>query len=771
MFKYIDKLRNSEKFKKITSVSILVLLIAYIFTIPSFSNRSTYNLITYGVMILFAFATIVFCFLYRGFKLHPAVFLLPCFAIFAFIGTARYSQNYRGWFSLILLSISLILFIYSFSALKSRISVLKAISIGLFLFTIYFGVIYRRELIDFRNFGKENFRLGEIFDNPNGIASYMVILFGASFSVVLFSTKKIDWLFLAATLSSCVVGVSTGSKTFILAVFIFTVVLLYFKFIKHKLIYVLILVGVLVLFGILISLPFMQTIRDRFVQFFETLLGTAEKADTSTLSRFMWMKYGFYLGGKNIITGYGYGGFGIYSGVAAYTHSNISEVYCNFGIIGTLLFYSPLIVCLVKSIIEKRINLSLVIPFFIYYVLVSFSNVFYYNKTYYIMIALITYCCFEEEKVRSVYKTKKELKKVIFTCDSMNSGGAERVLSILSNNMVENGLDVTILMISNHEASSFYKIDERVKLKCLCGSSPKKINTFKRLSLLRNYFKNEQPSVVVSFLPHVSIYTHYALLGLDIHHIVSERSDPRFNPKNKLIRILKRLVYWHADGLVFQSNDALKYFGNRAEFKGKIINNPIYFSNIEKTNYDKSNSTLISVGRFTEEKNHNLLLEGFKKAVEQRKDLILKIYGDGPLKENIISKIESLNLNNNVVLCGLDLDWLQKSIDDTGFILSSNYEGMPNALIEALIAGLPCIVTNCGGVVSDLVCDGKNGYMFECNDSDGLCSKILMLVQNANNDLLCNQNKKLKGNYDEKVVCELWQQYFQNVINNNYETK
>lgn len=771
MFKYINNIRKSEKAKRILKNCLLVLLILYVFSIPSFSNRSTYNLLTYALMLLFGIVTLLYCFFFRGFRIHPVSFLLPSFASFAFIGTIVYSYNLRGWFSLILLSISLILFIYSFSAINDRYMVLRAISVGLFLFTIYFAVVYRREIIDFRNFGKENFRLGEIFDNPNGVASYMVILFGTSFSVLLFSGKKIDLLFVLPILASCIVGVSTGSKTFIIAVFIFTVILLFFKFIKHKFIYLIVLAGLLVLFAILISLPFMQTIRDRFVIFFETLLGTAEKADTSTLSRFMWLKYGFFLGSKNILIGYGYGGFGIYSGVAAYTHSNISEVFCNFGVIGTILFYLPLFVCLIKSIIEKRINLSLTIPFFIYYILVSFSNVFYYNKTYYLMVALITYCCFEEDKVRSIFKSKKELTKILFTCDSMNSGGAERVLSILSNNMVENGLDVTILMISNHEASSFYKIDERVKLKCLCDSSAKKINTFKRLSLLRNYFKNEQPSVVVSFLPHVSIYTHYALLGLDIHHIVSERSDPRFNPKNKLIRILKRIVYWHADGLVFQSSDAIKYFGNRVEFKGKIINNPVYFSNLEKTNYDKTNGTLISVGRFTEEKNHNLLLEGFKKAVEQKKDLILKIYGDGPLKENIISKIESLNLNKNVVLCGLDLDWLKKSIDDTGFILTSNYEGMPNALIEALIAGLPCIVTNCGGVVSDLVHDGKNGYMFECDDSDGLCSKILMLVQNANNDLLCKQNKKIKGNYDEKVVCELWQQYFQNVINNNYGTK
>ena len=768
--KLIYKLRSSAKFKKYISYALLITLIAYVFSIPSFSNRSGYNVITYALMVAFAIITLFYCFLYRSFKLHPVSFILPAFALFAFIGTAIYSKNFRGWLSLILLAISLILFLYAFSALKNRYSVLRAVAIGLFIFTLYYFYVYRNQIFDLSKFGRENFRLGYEFDNPNGVASYMVISFGACLSLILFSKNKFDYLFALPILTTLWVGFSTGSKTFILAIGIFIVVTLFFKFKKYKWIYLLSLAALAGLFVLLINMPFMETIKARFIHFFETLFGTAEKVDTSSVERMLWMQYGFNLGAKNIITGYGYAGFGIYSGVGTYTHSNISEVFCDFGIIGFLLFYSPLLICFISSIKRNRLNLSLVVPFFFYYMLVSFSNVFYYNKTYYLMIALITYCCFEEEKKRSIYKTPKMLEKVLFTCDSMNSGGAERVISILANQMVSDNLDVSILMISNHQEQSFYQLNDSVHIDCLCKDYSGKVGTFKRLSLLRKYLKDKKPSVIVSFLPHVSVYTYFANLGLDTHHVVSERSDPKNNPKNKILRLLKNIVYKVSNGGVFQSEYAQQYFGSAQIYKGIVINNPIVVNNLYKTDYKKINYTILSVGRFTEEKNTKLLINSFSEIKKKIPEAKLKLYGDGPLKEELENLVNNLSLSD-VTFCGNNTEWLKQSIDDSLFVLASNYEGMPNALIESLIAGLPCIATDCPyGVVSNIIQDGKNGFLVECNNQAMLVEKILKVL-NMKEQVqgLCKCNKDLINEFDPNTITIKWETYLSNVLVNNYE--
>ena len=769
----IYKLRESNKFKKYLEYALVFALVAYVFSIPSFSNRTKYNLITYGLMIIFGSLTLIHCFLYRGFKLHPVSLIIPVFVAFAFLGTAFYSKDFRGWFRLVLLSISLILFLYSFSIFANRHNLLRAIAIGLFIFTLYYFYEYRAKILDFRNFGKDKFRLGEIFDNPNGVASYMVISFASCLSTLLFSKNKIDLLFIIPLFTTVWVGFSTGSKTFVLAIAVFTLFVLYFKFFKHKWVY-LIIVGALVgLFIMLINMPFMETIRTRFVLFFETLLGTADKADTSSIERMMWMKYGFYLGSKNMITGYGYGGFGIYSGVGTYTHSNISEVFCNFGIIGLLLFYSPLLVCLIYSLIRKRFNLSLVIPFFFYYMLISFSNVFYYNKTYYLMIALLIYCCFEEDKKRSVYKSERELRRILFTCDSMNSGGAERVISILSDEMAKNGLEVAILMVSSREENSFYKLNAKVTLSCLCKGSDKKVNAFKRVWMLRKYIKEYNPSVVISFLPHVSVYTRYALIGLDIHHVVSERNNPKKNPSNRMIRLFKNHAFRRADGGVFQSKEAQKYFGVPMMYKGVVINNPITVSGVKKTNYDNCNKTIISVGRFTEQKNTKMLIEAFGLLIDKIPDAKLKLYGDGPLKESLESLVKDKNLENNVVFLGNNLNWLEESKEDSAFVLTSNYEGMPNALIEALFAGIPVIATDCPyGVVRELITDNENGFLVKCEDIEALSRKMLEVLDTGSNlKDICDKNEPLIKNFDPKRVTLQWYNYLSNVVSNNYILK
>ena len=397
VMKLISNLRDSALFKKILFYAVIALTVLYVFCVPSFGeSKSITRYIIYASMALLGVASILYCFLYLDLKVNYACILIPAFSLFALFGTIFGSKDYRSWFSLILLVGSFFVFVYSFKAIKNKYLVVSLVSLGIFLFSLYFIFHYRNEIINFRSYGSEAFRLGTYFDNQNGVAAYAAVGVATSLFSVLFVSKKIRWFFIIPILSTLLVGIVTGSRSFILAVAIFVIVLLFFKFKKHKFIYLIVVASLIGLSIILLNLPFMGTIKQRMVDAIETLLGISSKADTSTISRTIWIDYGFYLGSRNLIIGYGVNGFSIYSGVGTYSHSNFAEVICDFGLIGFILFYLPFVLIILKAITDKKVDKSLVFSFIIYYFLIGFSNVLYYKKFYYMILAFVFYLAYME---------------------------------------------------------------------------------------------------------------------------------------------------------------------------------------------------------------------------------------------------------------------------------------------------------------------------------------------------------------------------------------
>ena len=395
--KLISNLRESKVFQKCLYYTVIFLTVLYVFSVPSFGeSKSVTRYIIYGSMALLGIASALYCFLYLNLKLNRICFLIPIFSLFAIIGTIFGSNEYRAWFSLVLLAGSFFVFLYSFRAISNKYLVVSIVSIGIFLFSLFFIIYYRNEILNFKAYGSEGFRLGTYFDNQNGVAAYAAVGVATSLFSLLFISKRIRWFFVAPILSTILVGIVTGSKSFILAIAIFVIILLFFKFKKHKLIYIIIVASLIGLSIILLNLPFMATIKQRLVDSIETLLGISTKADTSTISRSIWIDYGFYLGTRNMIIGCGVNGFSIYSGVGTYSHSNFAEVICDFGLVGFVLFYIPLVLIFIKTITNKKVDKPLIISFLVYYFIIGFSNVFYYKKFYFMILAFVFYLAYLE---------------------------------------------------------------------------------------------------------------------------------------------------------------------------------------------------------------------------------------------------------------------------------------------------------------------------------------------------------------------------------------
>ena len=768
----MSSLRSNKILKTILYWTAIVLTGFYVFCVPSFGESTSFTrYLIYFSMIALGVVSVTYCFIYSDLKLNKICLLIPLFALFAVVGTLLYSHQYRSWLTLVLLAGSFFAFVYAFKVIKDKYLIVSIISAAFFLFSIYFIVYYRNDIINFSSFKSESFRLGTYFDNQNGVAAYAIVGLAAPLYLVLFFKKKIRYAFILPALTSFVVGLTTGSRTFIFALIIVLLVFLFFKFKNHKFIYLLVVLGIFTTFIVLISLPFMATMRERLLRAFDTFFGTGTKVDTSAIERTLWMDYGFALGFRRLLFGYGVEGFSIVSGVGTYSHSNFAETICNFGLLGFIIFYAPLVIFLIRAFMSKKVDKAFIITFVTYYLIVGFANVIYYKKIYYLILAFMFYLAFIEVSETRKVPLGIKARRIVFVCDSMKSGGAEKVISTLSNQMCKDGLKVTILGVADlDEPKSFYPLVKGVKYKTLANGSGKRINPFKRVYMLRKALEDLEPDVVISFLPNANIYTHLALKWTNIPHVVSERNNPYIDPRGKLTRILKKIAFKGADGAVFQTNDAMNFYDKKVQEKGTIIKNPIILSSERPLDNPSRNKTILAVGRLTKQKNYHNLLDAFMQFNNKKNNAYeLKIYGSGPLKEELYDYSTKLGIVNNVAFMGNDATWHGKEYNDAMFILSSDYEGMPNSLAEAMALGIPSISTDCPtGGSRELIEDGTNGFLVPVNDPTALASKMLEINSQTTDYFFLNTRTMVKD-YSPETIANKWIEYINNLSKEVYE--
>ena len=392
---WIFKLRTSHKLERINYYLIIFFMFLYVFVIPSFGARPLLNYFVFAVLGILFLLVCFYFFLFKRVRFNKFLLFIPIFVGWSFLGTILFSHQFRGCLTLLLLSISFFVAYYSFQIIEHKFTIFSIVVCGIFVFSIYFIIHYRTEIINFASYESEGFRLGDFFDNQNDVALYCLVGFFLSIFLLLFSKGLIKLFFAIPSLSIALVGLTTGSRTFILASVLIVLILLYFKMKQHKFIYVICLLGIIGLFFVLINLPFMSTMKERLLKMIQTFFASSNIIDTSSLSRSIWIDYGVFLGSKHLLLGLGFGGFSIYSGVGTFTHSNAIELLCDFGLFGVLLFYSPYFLLPCLQIKNKNNYLKMSLPFFIMFFAISFSMVFFYNKMYYIVLALLSFVCID----------------------------------------------------------------------------------------------------------------------------------------------------------------------------------------------------------------------------------------------------------------------------------------------------------------------------------------------------------------------------------------
>ena len=344
------------------------------------------------------------------------------------------------------------------------------------------------------------------------------------------------------------------------------------------------------------------------------------------------------------------------------------------------------------------------------------------------------------------------MKHIVFSINQLGGGGAERVVSVWANQLVSQGMRVSIVLM--HRQSDEYEVDPRVNVVALGDTKEEYLSMsyLKRLMLLRKVIKKLSPSTLINFLPRMQIMVYLATMGMRFYRIETVRNNPwKMYEKNSFEKVLWNRCFQIADRIIVQTNGQKDFFHDSIKKKCVLIPNPIntiYGQPFEKE-YNEKVCRFVAAGRIHPQKNYPMMINAFAKACQVNSNIYLDIYGSGDAayQKQMEQIILSLNVQDRVHFCGKTSALVNEYHLSDAYILSSDYEGMPNALAEAMASKLICISTNCPTGPSDLIEDGKTGYLVNVGDVKSL-TKIIELVA----DMSVSERKQMSEQARQMVL-------------------
>jgi len=362
--------------------------------------------------------------------------------------------------------------------------------------------------------------------------------------------------------------------------------------------------------------------------------------------------------------------------------------------------------------------------------------------------------------------------RIAFLIHNLNSGGAERATCALSGYFASKGHEVGILTIDGDKP--FYSLDERVDLMNLnlpeikTGSPVKRITAvLRRFSSIRKGIRALNPDVMIGMSHVMSAYVVFSTRFSGIKAIGTERNNPYTYQNTPVMRCLRRFCSKSAEGFVFQTKRAMAFFPAGTQKKGAVIPNAVFNPLVNEMHIAGNRSKIITaMGRLTYQKGFDVLINAFAKIAADIPEYTLVIYGKGNDKDALERLVGEHGLAGRVLLPGTSPDAIKKVAGSSVFVLSSRLEGMPNALMEAMACGVPCISTNCPMGPEELIEDGVNGVLIPVDDVGALAESMLKILTDGDFAAKIAANAyKLRETHSIESVGELWLNYIDKIIN------
>ncbi len=388
-------------------------------------------------------------------------------------------------------------------------------------------------------------------------------------------------------------------------------------------------------------------------------------------------------------------------------------------------------------------------------------------------------------------------QEVLFFIDSLGGGGAERVVSVLSNYMsAKHDYKVSIVMLRKCEFA--YVLNENVELvyaqdldvKSVYGKLMRRIfriykklrqsvykPIMKRLGLYKKvpnidetafYFyatyalpyrellKKHEGATAFGFLIRSNIAMLMASKGTKVKTVFCERNNPVRPDMPKNIMKIRDRIYKKCDEAVFQTDEERDYY---TKIKGKkvVIPNAIKDGLPERFEGERRNE-IVNFCRLSKQKNLPLLIDAFEKLLEDYPEYTLRVYGKGDEKENLTKYIADKKLGQKVFLEDFATDIHDRIKDAKMFVSTSDFEGLSNTMLEAMAIGLPCVCTDCdGGGARMMIKDHLNGLLVPKNDVNAVYSAMKEIIENKTLSEKLSQNAtKVKDDLSADKIAQKW---------------
>jgi len=350
---------------------------------------------------------------------------------------------------------------------------------------------------------------------------------------------------------------------------------------------------------------------------------------------------------------------------------------------------------------------------------------------------------------------KRRIKKLCFVTGGLSFGGAERVVATLANCFADAGIEVTVFCIGRSPSQTNYSFAPEVKIVFIHGA-PGASGKISQLLRLRRTIKAYAPDSIIAFQDYINTQTIIACYGLGIPITISIRVDPAIAAN--ISKISTRFLYRFADCAVFQTKEQRDFYAARGKRKDVIILNPFDISKLIAVNHEKNGCNIVTVGRLTSQKNFQLLLKAFHLISEDFPEAKLTIWGEGEQRVELERISAELGIKKRVCFAGVTADIFEHVASARIFVMTSIYEGLPNALIEAMCLGVPCISTRfSGGGAEMLIQDDVNGLLVPNGDCEALAGAMKRLLSDDELATKLGENaKSLRQRVDTVKVMNEW---------------
>ncbi|MEC8557547.1 MAG: glycosyltransferase [Planctomycetota bacterium] len=330
-------------------------------------------------------------------------------------------------------------------------------------------------------------------------------------------------------------------------------------------------------------------------------------------------------------------------------------------------------------------------------------------------------------------------KKILFVRPTLGQGGADRVTLQLLKHIDRDAYQPELALL--HTSGVFLdEVPEDVPVHSLGAR-----NLWFTTRPLAKLIKKGEYDVIYSTstgtnIPACLVRWLYRLPGT---FVISERNTVNRGDgiKQRLLAKLKKTLYRKADWVTAVSEAIRKQILDQfsvAPNKAVVVHNPLIDDalhtakqqSVEHPHFESHIPVILAAGRMVDAKNFTMLMESFKLVLDNQ-DARLCILGDGPKLDHLKKQACDLGIDSKVSFPGFDKNPYKFMSACDVFVLSSNFEGMPGVLIQALACGAPCIATDCPTGPSEIIKDGENGFLIPVRDPASLSKRILNLLEDS----------------------------------------